>query len=51
MTACSGKARGSFVLMVAGDPEVEQSYSLEGVFGWLRELPMQIERAVIVGQS
>jgi hypothetical protein len=44
------KACGSFVLMVAGewpgDPEVEKSYSLEGVFEWLRELPEQIRRAV-----
>jgi hypothetical protein len=39
----------SFVLMVAGekpgDPEVEFAYSLEDVFGWLRDCPQQIERA------
>jgi hypothetical protein len=46
------KACGSFVLMKAGDkpcdPEVEEAYSLDGVFEWLRELPEQIERAVII---
>jgi hypothetical protein len=45
------KACGSFALMKAGDkpgdPEVEEPYELEGVFEWLRELPEQIERAVI----
>jgi hypothetical protein len=44
------KACGSFVLMVAGelpgDPEVEKSYSLAGVFEWLRECPEQIRRVV-----
>jgi hypothetical protein len=44
------KVCGSFALMVGGqlpgDPEVEQSVSLEGVFEWLRECPEQIERAV-----
>jgi hypothetical protein len=47
------KACGSFVLMVAGelpgDPEVEKSISLRYAFEWLRELPEQIERTVIVG--
>jgi hypothetical protein len=45
------KACGSFVLMKAGelpsDPEVEEAYSLEQVFEWLRECPQQIERAVV----
>jgi hypothetical protein len=45
------KACGSFVLLVAGespgDPEVEEAYSLEQVFEWLRECPQQIERAVV----
>jgi hypothetical protein len=45
------KACGSFVLMVAGelpgDPEVEKSISLEGVFDWYRDCPEQIERAVV----
>jgi hypothetical protein len=45
------KAFGSFALMRAGDlpgdPEVEVRCSLQGVFDWLRELPEQIERAVI----
>jgi hypothetical protein len=45
------KACGSFVLMVAGelpgDPEVEEPYSLESVFEWLREIPEQINRAII----
>jgi hypothetical protein len=40
----------SFVLIVAGekpgDPEVEEPYSLDRVFEWLRELPEQIERAI-----
>jgi hypothetical protein len=44
------RARDSFVLMVAGDrpgdPEVELAYSLEDVFGWYRDCPEQIERAV-----
>jgi hypothetical protein len=43
-------ACGSFALMKAGelpgDPEVEQPYSLEGVFEWLRDCPQQIRRAV-----
>jgi hypothetical protein len=47
------KACGSFALLVAGelpgDPEVELSYSLEDVFGWYRDCPEQIKRAVIVG--
>jgi hypothetical protein len=47
------KACGSFVLMVAGelpgDPEVEKSYSLEEVFAWYQDCPVQIERAVIIG--
>ena len=42
------KACGSFVLMVAGelpgDHEVEESCSLEEVFGWFRDCPEQIER-------
>jgi hypothetical protein len=29
------------------DPEVEERYSLEGVFDWLQECPEQIERTVI----
>jgi hypothetical protein len=41
----------SFVLMVAGekpgDPEVEQPYSLKGVFDWYQDCPQQIEREVI----
>ena len=32
-----------------GDPEVEEPYSLEGVFAWLRDCPEQIERTVILG--
>jgi len=32
-----------------GDPEVEESYSLEGVFEWLQDCLEQIERAVIAG--
>ena len=44
-------ACGSFVLMRAGDlpgdPEVEEPYSLDRVFEWLRELPEQIERAIV----
>ncbi|UWU80718.1 hypothetical protein N2603_20305 [Bradyrhizobium huanghuaihaiense] len=44
-----------FVLMVAGpllgDPVIEQSYSLSGVFEWLQECAWQIERAVIVNES
>ena len=47
------KACGSFALMVAderpGDPEVEKPFSLEDVFGWYRDCPEQIERAVIFG--
>ena len=47
------KACGSFVLMVAGEvpgeAEVELAYSLDEVFGWLRDCPEQIERAVIGG--
>jgi hypothetical protein len=47
------KACGSFVLMRAGeqpsDPEVEEPYSLDGVFYWLQECPEQIERTVIHG--
>jgi hypothetical protein len=47
------KGERSFVLMVAGelpgDPEVELAYSLEEVFGWFRDCPQQIERAVIMG--
>ena len=43
----------SFVLLIAGekpgDPEVETPYSLEDVFGWLRDCPERIERAVIMG--
>jgi hypothetical protein len=34
-----------------GDPEVEQPYSLEGVFEWLQDCPEQIERAVIIGSN
>jgi hypothetical protein len=49
------KACGSFVLMVAGewpgDPAVEEFYSLEQVFEWLRECPQQIERGVIVNTT
>jgi len=45
------KACGSFALMVAGerpgDPEVETSLSLAGVFEWLQDCPRQIKRAVI----
>jgi hypothetical protein len=41
--------------MVAGElpgyPEVEKSFSLEGVFEWLRDCPEQIERAVIMGAA
>jgi hypothetical protein len=44
------KSDPEFVLMVAGplpgDPAVEESYSLAGVFAWLRECTSQIERAV-----
>lgn len=44
----------SFVLMVAGelpgDPEVELAYSLEDVFGWYRDCPEQIERAVFTSE-
>jgi hypothetical protein len=44
----------SFVLMVAGempgDPEVAKPISLTYAFEWLRELPEQIERTVIVGE-
>lgn len=40
---------GSFRLKqtsdMPGEPEVEETFSLEGVFEWLRELPWQIERA------
>lgn len=46
------KSDEEFVLMVAGplpgDPVVEESFSLAGVFDWLRECPQQIEKAVIV---
>jgi hypothetical protein len=49
------KACGSFVLMRAGelpgDLEVEKAYSLEGVFGWYRDCPEQIERAVLSRSS
>jgi hypothetical protein len=42
------KPCGSFVLMVAGelpgDPEVDQSFSLEGVFDWLRDCPEHSNR-------
>jgi hypothetical protein len=45
------KACGSFALMKAGelpgDPEVEQSFSLEAVYNWLQDLPWQIERTVV----
>lgn len=45
------KSCGSFVLMVAGelpgDPEVEKSYNLAGVFDWYRDCPAQILRAVV----
>ncbi|OAF14126.1 hypothetical protein [Bradyrhizobium neotropicale] len=48
------KPDGSFVLMVAGplpgDPAVEESYSLAGVFEWFQECSCQIERAVIVNE-
>lgn len=48
------KPDGSFVLVVAGalpgDPAVEQSYSLSGVFEWLGECAWQIERTVIVNE-
>jgi hypothetical protein len=48
------KSCGSFVLVVAGelpgDPEVEEPYSLDEVFGWYRDCPEQIERAVTVGE-
>jgi hypothetical protein len=44
------KACGSFVLMVAGelpgDPEVEEPYSLAGVFDWYQDCPEQIRRAL-----
>jgi hypothetical protein len=47
------KACGSFVLMKAGDkpgdPEVEESYSLDGLFQWLRDCPEQIHRGVFIG--
>jgi hypothetical protein len=47
------KACGSFVLMVAGElpgePEVEKSLSLAGVFDWYRDYPEQIVRAVVIG--
>jgi len=33
-----------------GDPEVEEPYSLEGVFEWLRDCPEQIERTMVVGR-
>lgn len=49
------KSDEEFVLMVAGalpgDPAVEQSFSLEGVFEWLRECSEQIERTVIVNDE
>jgi len=42
---------GSFLLRqtsdMPGEPEVEESFSLEGVFEWLRELPWQIKKNVI----
>jgi hypothetical protein len=45
------KACGSFALVRAGelpgDPEVEEPYSLDGVFNWYRDCPEQISRAVI----
>ena len=41
----------SFVLMVAGekpgDPEVEKSLSLAGVFDWYQDCPQQIVRMVL----
>ena len=44
----------SFVLMVAGelpgDPEVEKTFSLAGVFDWYRDCPEQIKHAVIIGE-
>jgi hypothetical protein len=49
------RACGSFVLMTAGekpgDPEVEEAYSLAGVFEWLRELPEQIKRSFVRGPA
>ena len=49
------KACGSFALMKAGDkpgdPEVEEPYSLDGVFYWLQECLEQIERAMIHGAA
>jgi hypothetical protein len=52
-TARAERSCGSFVLVVAGElpgePEVEKSFSLEGVFEWYRDCPFQIERAVIIG--
>lgn len=48
-------ADGSFVLRMAGelpgDPEVVKPYSLEAVFAWFRDVPEQIERAVIGGRE
>jgi hypothetical protein len=35
------------ISMKAGDPEVEESYSLEEVFEWLRDCPEQIVRTVL----
>jgi hypothetical protein len=32
-----------------GDPDVEQSFCLEGVFDWYRDCPEQIECAVFDG--
>jgi hypothetical protein len=45
----------SFVLMVAGEkpgePEVEKSLSLAGVFDWYRDCSQQIERVMIDGRK
>jgi len=32
-----------------GDPEVEEPYSLDEVFDWLRECPVQIQHVVVTG--
>jgi hypothetical protein len=47
------KPCGSFYLIEGpgrpGEPEVVTPYSLQAVYGWLQDLPEQIERNVIVG--
>jgi hypothetical protein len=34
-----------------GDPEVEKPFSLAEVFGWYRDCPEQIERAVVLSRT